>query len=125
MSVSKINSKIKETSILKTTYNPTRVLIRPACLKIETRRHGVSLCCSIINMMFSSDTLSKNEDGLTQNSVVAKRHRHFKILDFLWAFHPSIFCCRPTSYSPLSSSDLVVHLRNPSYTKKKKQTQKK
>src|SRR5260221_13685098 len=28
----------------------------------------ISLCCSIINMMFSSDTLSKNEDGLTQNS---------------------------------------------------------
>src|SRR5258708_16954451 len=68
MSVSQIYSKITETYHLTNACNPTRVLIRPACLKIETRRHGVSLCCSIINMMFSSDTLSKNEDGLTQNS---------------------------------------------------------
>src|SRR5260370_34057103 len=114
MSVSQIYSKITETYHLTNACNPTRVLIRPACLKIETRRHGVSLCCSIINMMFSSDTLSNNEDGLTQNSVVAKRHRHFKILDSLLEFHPSICCGRATSCCPLSSSELVVHLRNPS-----------
>src|SRR5258707_13248434 len=68
MSVTKLNSKKTNTYHLTNALNPTRVFIKPACLKIETRRHGISLCCSIINMMFSSDTLSKNEDGLTQNS---------------------------------------------------------